>query len=274
MAYLLPDQVYDDGNMSFLKKSGSGGHYFAGNEYYMQSDLDRTFGDMSEPIFGEISEPIFGEMSHNMQVICCSTDTESSFDLGLEKVPQIDSDGYAAEMNKLLKSLDFWSGEDDDSKLIEKKSQRKSGTKTKIEYPKKFLIRNGIQPDFFCQFENIIHDKGDTQRRKKDRSTNRTKDESKVTISELNEKMCSSEKKWQKVENFEKKSSAPSSGGSGSTKKLNSVDFQLKVKNKKSKKKTSKRQSLEGFEPMITSRDSLTKLQNLGRTFFKYFNVF
>ena len=261
MAYLLPDQVYDEENLSFLKKSGSG-HYFAGNEYYMQSDLDRTFGDMSEPIFGE--------MSHNMQVICCSTDTESSFDLGLEKVPQIESDGYAAEMNKLLKSLDFWSGEDDDSKLIEKKSQRKSGAKTKIEYPKKFLIRNGIQPDFFCQFENIIHDKGDTQRKKKDRSTdrstNRTKDESKVTISERNEKMCSSEKrKVYKVENFEKKSSAPSSGGSVSTKKLNSVDFQLKVNNKKSKNKT---KNFEGFEPMIASRDGLTKLHNSGRTYF------
>ena len=261
MAYLLPDQVYDEENLSFLKKSGSGGHYFAENEYYMQSDLDRTFGDMSEPIFGE--------MSHNMQVICCSTDTESSFDMGLEKVPQIDSDGYAAEMNKLLKSLDFWSGEDDESKLIENKSQRKSGAKTKIEYPKKFLIRNGIQPDFFCQFENIIHDAGDTQRKKKDRSTNRTKDESKVTISERNEKMCSSEKrKVHKVKNFEKKSSAPSSGGSGSTKKLNSVDFQLKVNNKKSKNKTTKRQSLEGFEPMITSQDSLTKLHNSGKTDF------
>ena len=259
MAYLLPDQVYDEDNLSFLKKSGSGGrHYFAANEYYMQSDLDRTFGDMSEPIFGE--------MSHNMQVICCSTDTESSFDLGLEKLPQIESDGYAAEMNKLLKSLDFWSGEDDESKLIENKSQRKSGAKTKIEYPKKFLIRNGIQPDFFCQFDNIIHDKGDTQRKKNNRNTNKTKDESKVTISEGNEKMCSSEKRWHKVENFEKKSSAPSSGGSESTKKLNSVDFQLKVKNKRSKNKTTMRQSLEGCEPMITSRDSLTKLHNSGRS--------
>ena len=149
---------------------------------------------------------------------------------------------------------------------LNKKSQRKSGAKTKIEYPKKFLIRNGIQPDFFCQFDNIIHDKGDTQRKKKDRSTNRTKDESKVTNSERNEKMCSSEKrKVYKVENFEKKSSAPSSGGSVSTKKLNSVDLQLKVNNKKSKNKTTKRQHVNEQQAMNTSNTNQHDIRNKTR---------
>jgi hypothetical protein len=254
MAYLLPDQVYDDENFSFLKRSSSE-HYFAGHDYYTKSDLDRTLGEMSEPIFGE--------MSQNMQVICCSTDTESSFDLGQEKGPHRDSDGYAAEMNRLLKSLDFWSGEDDDSKLIGKNFPRKSKSKTKIEYPKKFLIRNGIQPDFFCQFENIIQNEGETQKRKKDRSTNRTKDESNVTISERNLKLGSSEKRLHKIE---KKSSIPSSGASGSTKKLTSVDFKLKVNNKKSKTKVK-----EGYEPLTTSQNSISKLHNPGKTNFLCF---